>query len=282
MGNKKKLIKKGLVDLFPKNINKMVELFGGSAVVSMNTKANVYYISDTDEKLIELYTLFKYTKSEDIIRHVWARVDEFGLPKERTRRIEFKDEEKIKQYKEAYFAFRDHYNKNKNTLDFYTLMFFSFSQQFRFNRKGDFNMPYGTDCFSIANEEYIRNGCDFFQNNRVCMGQSDFRTLNIDLLDSDDFVYLDPPYLNTNATYNEGNGWTESDESDLYKLCEALDEKGVKFGMSNVFSNKGIDNEKLIKWCEDKKWKVYTFDKFSYTACGKGNANTKEVFICNY
>ena len=40
MGNKKKIIKKGLIDLFPKEIDVMVELFGGSSIVSMNTKAN--------------------------------------------------------------------------------------------------------------------------------------------------------------------------------------------------------------------------------------------------
>ena len=44
------------------------------------------------------------------------------------------------------------------TLDFYTLMFYSFSQQFRFNNKGEFNMPCGNDCFSDKNKEYIRSG----------------------------------------------------------------------------------------------------------------------------
>ena len=27
---------------------------------------------------------------------------------------------------------------------------------------------------------------------------------------------------------------------------------------------------------------IYTFDKFTYMACGKGNSNAKEVYICNY
>ena len=44
MGSKKKLIKKGLIELFPKNINKFIEPLGGSAIVSMNTQANVYFI----------------------------------------------------------------------------------------------------------------------------------------------------------------------------------------------------------------------------------------------
>ena len=178
--------------------------------------------------------------------------------------------------------FRKHYNENKNVLDFYTLMFYSFSQQFRFNNKGDFNMPCGNDCFSKINEEYIKNGCNFFNKDTVCIGNSDFRTINIDLLDENDFVYLDPPYLNTTATYNENGGWTIQDENDLYELCEKLNDKHINFGLSNVFENKGVKNEKIIKWCEDNNWKVYLFDKHTYTACGKGNSNAKEVFITNY
>ena len=84
MGNKKKLIKKNLIDLFPNNIDKMIDLFGGSAIVSMNTKANQYFINDTDEHLIELYNLFKNNKAEDIINHINMRIDEYGLARERT------------------------------------------------------------------------------------------------------------------------------------------------------------------------------------------------------
>ena len=282
MGNKKKLIKKNLIDLFPNNIDKMIDLFGGSAIVSMNTKANQYFINDTDEHLIELYNLFKNNKAEDIINHINMRIDEYGLARERTKRNEFKDKDKIEQYKKAYMSFRDYYNKNKNTLDFYTLMFYSFSQQFRFNSKGDFNMPCGNDCFSKTNEEYIKNGCNFFSGDNVFLFSNDFRSLKIDNLTDKDFVYLDPPYLNTTATYNENEGWTIKDEEDLYDLCENLNNKNIKFGLSNVFANKGVENTKIIEWCNKNNWNVYTFDKFSYVACGKGNSNAKEVFITNY
>ena len=282
MGNKKKLIKKGLIELFPKDIDTMVELFGGSSIVSINSNANKYIVSDIDNNLVSLYKLFKYKDSDTIINHINSRIDEYGLARERTKRNEFNDKEKIELYKQAYMNFRGHYNKDKNILDFYTLMFYSFSQQFRFNNKGDFNMPCGNDCFSKLNEEYIKNGCDFFGRDNVCIGQADFRGLNIDNLGDNDFVYLDPPYLNTTATYNENNGWNEKDEDDLYNLCEELHSKGIKFGLSNVFENKGIKNDKLINWCEKNNWNVYTFDKFTYMACGKGNSNAKEVFITNY
>ena len=282
MGNKKKLIKKGLIELFPNDINTMVDLFAGSSIVSMNTLANKYIISDIDTNLVNLYKLFKDKDSDTIINHIDNRINEYGLARERTKRNEFKDKEKIELYKQAYMNFRKHYNENKNVLDFYTLMFYSFSQQFRFNNKGDFNMPCGNDCFSESNKEYILNGCKFFNQSNVHIFNNDFRLLKVNKLNENDFVYLDPPYLNTTAVYHENGGWTEQDEDDLYALCEQLNKANIKFGLSNVFENKGNKNEKLINWCNRNNWNVYTFDRFTYMACGKGNSNAQEVFITNY
>lgn len=284
MGNKKKLINKGLIDLFPKDINRFVDLFAGSAVVSMNVEAKKYLVNDIDFHLYELYAMFKVFTDDVIIRHIESRIDKYGLARERTKRNEFKDKEKIEVYKAAYMKLRNEFNKNEgaNVLDFYTLMFYSFSQQFRFNGKGEFNMPCGNDCFSEKNKEYIINGSKFFKQDNVKINNGDFKKLGVEKLNKDDFVYLDPPYFNTTATYNENNGWTEDDENALYSICERLNKHGVKFGMSNVFKNKGIKNQKLIDWCEKNNWNVYTFDKFTYMACGKGNSNAKEVFITNY
>ena len=284
MGNKKKLINKGLIDLFPKDINTFYDLFAGSAIVSMNVEANKYFVNDIDYHLYELYAMFKVFSDDVIIRHIEDRIDEYGLARERTKRNEYKDKEKIEQYKAAYMKLRTEYNKYQgaNVLDFYTLMFYSFSQQFRFNSKGDFNMPCGNDCFSDKNREYISNGTKFFKRDNVKINNGDFQKLCVKELNKDDFVYLDPPYFNTTATYNENNGWSEDDENTLYSLCERLNENEIKFGISNVFENKNTKNQKLIDWCDKNKWNVYTFDKFTYMACGKGNSNAKEVFITNY
>ncbi len=155
MGNKKKLIKKGLTELFPNNINTFVDLFAGSGIVSMNTKAKKYIINDVENHLTELYTMFREYSADVIIKHIEQRIDELGLARERTKRNEFKDKVKIQRYKVAYMELRKQYNgqESRLVLDFYTLMFYSFSQQFRFNSKGEFNMPCGNDCFS----EKIKN-----------------------------------------------------------------------------------------------------------------------------
>ena len=73
-----------------------------------------------------------------------------------------------------------------------------------------------------------------------------------------------------------------NDENELYKMCEFFTTNGIRFGISNVFENKGIRNQKLIDWCYKNDFNIYSFDKVAYSACGKGNSNAKEVFITNY
>ena len=53
------------------------------------------------------------------------------------------------------------------------------------------------------------------------------------------FVYADPPYLITCATYNEQGGWTEKDEYDLLAFLDNLSKNRIKFALSNVLSSKG-------------------------------------------
>lgn len=282
MGNKKKLINKGLIDLFPKNITIFVDAFAGSGIVSMNVKAEKHIVNDIDTNLINLYELFEAHTSDEIITHINNRIDEYGLARERTSHKTFSDN-RVEKYKMAYTNLRKYYNENPNILDFYTLMFYSFSQQFRFNNKGEFNMPCGNDCFATKNEEYIRNGCKFFSSHNTKIYDRDYK----DLLYANEypegmFIYLDPPYLGTTATYNENNGWNEDDEKELYKLINHLSEHNVKWAMSNVINNKGKVNQMLIDWIDSNNYNVNTFDGFTYMACGKGNSNATEVLITNY
>lgn len=278
MGNKKKLINKGLIELFPKNINTFVDLFCGSSIVSMNVEANKYILNDFDENVYNLYKMFKYHKYEDIISHVLNNINYFQL-----KRVGVKQNtEESDIYKERYIKLREKANNTKDIKDLYSCIFYAFSQQMRFNNNGSFNMPFGNGAFTKQNEEYIKNGCLFFSKENVSIYNQDFRKFKVSFLSSNDFVYLDPPYFNTTATYNENGGWSENDENDLYKFCEELNSNNIKFAMSNVFENKGIKNNTLIEWVEKNNFNVYTFDKFTYCACGKGNSNAKEVLITNY
>ncbi|MDA3053337.1 Dam family site-specific DNA-(adenine-N6)-methyltransferase [Campylobacter sp. JMF_01 NE2] len=282
MGNKSRLIRRGLINLFPDCINTFVDVFAGSATVAMNTTANNYILNDIDETLQEYYAMFSKFNDKYIIEHIKLRIAEFNLPQKTTIRC-FSDKDEVEIYKQAYHRFRDSYNKHKNTLDLYTLMFFAFSQQFRVNQKGDFNMPFGNNCFSAQNEKNIINGCNFFSQSNVKIQKQDFVALLEQIIfNNDDFVYFDSPYSITTATYNENAKWGVDDDFRLFEMCKILHNKGIKFGISNVLFNKGIENVILRDFCKDNGFYVFSPNNFQYHACGKENKKQQEVFVCNY
>lgn len=145
-------------------------------------------------------------------------------------------------------------------------------------------MPCGNDCFAVKNEEYIRNGCDFFSKAEI--HNQDYtdiiKNFNYDSLSTDVFYYFDPPYINTTATYNENNGWTIEDDMILLNHLNNLTRHNIQWALSNVFNNKNITNYNLIQWVIQNNYNTYEFNDFTYTACGQGNSNTKEVLITNY
>ena len=143
-------------------------------------------------------------------------------------------------------------------------------------------MPCGNDCFAEKNKGYIENGCAFFGSAHTYITNKDFKNFPTQNLTSKDFIYLDPPYFNTTATYNESGGCTESDENDLFKICDYLTRRCIKWAMSNVFENEGVANQHLIDWVKINNYKVHHFSDFTYVSCGKGNAKTDEVLIMNY
>lgn len=277
MGNKTKLIKKGLIELFPKNIDTFTDLFCGSGVVSLNVSANNIILNDLNENTVNLIRLFIQNNPDELVSYIEEKIDSYNLPTFSTDTRVYKGDRDI--YKKSYSKLRDDYNKTRDVRLLYLLNIFSNSHMLRYNSHGEFNMPFGNGYFTDKCKENVLNNV-YKEIQQIT--NYDFRMLKIDTLNKNDFVYLDPPYLNTTATYNENGGWCEKDEEDLYKLCEELSRKNICFGMSNVFENKNIKNEKLINWCEKNKWNVHTFDEFTYSACGKGNSKTKEVFITNY
>lgn len=213
-------------------------------------------------------------------------IDSFGLARERTKRCFYKDRQKLAKYKQAYSDFRNYYNADKsNVIALYLLTYYSFSQLMRFNSDGNFNMPVGMDCFCEENREYIRNGCKYFSNKYLEIYNMDYAELVNQILinaDSNTFFYLDPPYINTTATYNENDGWTVENQNQLYDILNQINYKGCKFALSNVSECRGVVNTELLEFAKTNTYHIHTFDDFTYTACGKGNSNATEILITNY
>ena len=94
-------------------------------------------------------------------------------------------------------------------------------------------MPFGKNR-SQYNKNIEKNLIDFHKAIwDVSFCNNDFRILKSDKLKQGSYVYCDPPYLITCASYNEKDGWNETDERDLLKLLKELDSKGIYFGLSN-------------------------------------------------
>lgn len=73
--------------------------------------------------------------------------------------------------------------------------------------------------------------------------------------------YFDPPYILTNATYNDGkrgfNGWDEEQEKDLLAFLEKIDANGQMFMLSNLLFHNGKTNENLIGGVKKKVIKYW-------------------------
>lgn len=274
-GGKHKLLPQ-LIPLFPKAKNEdswFIDLFTGGGNVVANVKGYKRLANDFDSKVIGILDMIKCRPVESLIQEIKQIIAEYGLSKTNA---------------DGYNKFRDFYNnsENKDSLSLFVLICYSFNHQIRFNSKGEFNMPFGKDR-SAYNETIEKNLKAFHEAIQGTVFQShDFTELKLDRLKEGDFVYCDPPYLITCASYNERDGWNETHERELLNLLDKLHERGIYFGLSNVLSNKGKTNEILQEWCEEHpEYNVHhlnhSYSNCSYHAKDKESVSD-EVYITNY
>jgi DNA adenine methylase Dam len=286
MGNKYKLLD-NLLAYFPKKetVDEFIDLFGGSGVVSINVPYEKITYNEINHNITNLFKILVETEPQNIIGHIKARIQEFDLPQ---KGVEKKDNEYSK-YKRNYLNYRKFYNKQKekNYLDLYTLTYFSFSNLIRFNSKNEFNMPFGNRCFLFGEHDInIELFYNIMKNKSVDIQNKDaFEILYNITKNKGQFIYLDPPYANTMAIYNESRafgGWGLDDDHKLFDELDRLDKLGVRWAMSNVLENKGIKNEHIESWAIRGGYKIIDFENKTYAALGKGNAESREVLIINY
>lgn len=287
MGNKYRLLKE-LLPLFPKECNTFVDVFGGSGVVSANYQgAKKIIYNEISPYIYYLYDTLRHTSPITIDNRCKELIKKFDL-NTKGKNITPKEKE---YYTKKYYEFRDWMNEgNHNLVDLYCLSCFSFCNILRFNSEGKLNIPSGIDRGGYNNTQYkkIVDWQKRLYEKEIWTTSQKFEDLfdNIIFLSctDKDFIYLDPPYNNTDAVYNtkhENEGWSIENDLTLFKLLEELNKKNIKWGLSNVFSCKGKENSHLIEWCNKNNWKVYHLN-LKYNACAKGSSNNDEVYICNY
>ena len=243
MGNKYELLEQ-LVPLFPNEIDILYDLFGGSGVISLNINSKQTVYNEFNKNIYELIKIFKEKDSNEIISKIEKNVKDFDLPKLSCDvRTKHYTEEYKKQHNENYLKFREYYNNSseRDYIDLYALTYFSFCNLIRFNQKNQFNMPFGNRCFLEEHKDKIKNACEILKNKNIKFkNENAFDILNETKFEKDDFIYLDPPYTNTTAIYNEKRafgGWNIEDDKRLFLILECLNKDGIKWGLSNVFEN---------------------------------------------
>ena len=286
-GGKYKVLSK-IVPYFPKQINTFIDLFCGGGNVGVNVECNKLILNDVENFVVSTLEWMKYTSFEDIDAQINELVLKYGLTQTSIYGYEYyganSSDGVAKLNKEGYTKLRaDFNNGNKSPLMFYTMILFAFSNQIRFNSKGEFNMPVNKRDYNDSLKKNLEKFVHKLWERNIRFSQRDFRELKVDKLHKDDFVFLDPPYLITTASYNENGGWTEQDEHDLYKMCDELTANSIKFGLTNVTHHKGRVNEILIKWIEDNNLKIVEIsDKFAKSYHSINNDASREIYVYNY
>ncbi len=282
-----------IMPLFPSKIDTFVDLFCGGCNVGINVDAKTHIYNDNNGKLVGLIAAMKATPYEKWRNDVLGIIDEYGLTKSFINGYTYygcesnkglSDYNKV-PYLKLRAAFNNYLNRDVYYYELlYTLIVFSFNNQVRFNSSSKFNLPVGKRDFNSKMQDKLEVFMDALQKQHTIIQNSDFRNINAKNLPNDSFIYVDPPYLITTASYNENGGWTANDENDLLHFLDELDKHAFKFALSNVLIHKGKTNDILAHWVNHNKYKIHHLS----TNYSNSNYHTNrvkdsdEVLITNY
>jgi DNA adenine methylase len=243
-----------------------VEPFMGTGSVAFNIAPQNALLCDKNPHLVKFYSsLASGEISSEIIREYLA--DEG--------RILFEEGEN------HYYKVRDRFNKHHSPLDFLFLNRAGFNGMIRFNRKGEFNIP-----FCRKPQRFAQAYMTKIVNQVICVEKL-LRTKNFvfkcqDFLQTikeaspEDIIYCDPPYIDRHVDYF--NGWNETDETNLF---EALSDFEGKFILSTWHHNDFRENVYIKSlW---SKFNILTKDHFYHVGGKEENRNpVVEALIINF
>lgn len=293
-GGKFKLLSQ-ILPLFPKGVDQAIDLFCGGCNVGINLNCNKVVFNDLNRYLIGLLNTIKMLPKEDTIDGVYRIISEYGLSVVSENGYEYygcNSSKGLAEYnRDKYNRLREDFNRRKEKdseyyLMLYVLIVYAFNNQLRFNKKGEFNLPVGKRDFNSKMQEKLEKFIDRLKSGDYKFKCSGFDKIDLSELTEKSFLYADPPYLITCASYNEQSGWTEDDEHKLLSLLDKLNDRGVRFALSNVLEAKGKTNNILNEWIQSRmNYKLidldYSYNNSSYHRRNKEKI-TREILVINY
>lgn len=294
-GGKFKLLPQ-ILPLFPHSIDTFIDLFCGGCNVGINVDCQKVIYNDLDEHLLYLYNTFKNLDKEATFEWIYQIIEKYQLSDVSKYGYDYYGCDSSKGLgdynRDKFLKLREDFN-TKTSEDYYyyvmlyVIIVYAFNNQIRFNSKGEFNLPVGKRDFNSKMANKLSDFIDRIQEQNCKFTCKDFREFDIDSFGENDFVYVDPPYLITCATYNEQGGWGEQDEKDLLAFLDKLTDKKIRFALSNVLRSKGKENAILISWLDKNagRYKAiplnYSYSNSNYQTKDK-SSSSEEVLIVNY
>jgi DNA adenine methylase len=243
-----------------------IEPFMGTGAVAFNIAPANALLCDANPHLVNFYSSLAHGEiTSGIVRNYLVEEGKLLLEKG----------------EDHYYEVRDRFNKHHNPLDFLFLNRAGFNGMIRFNRKGEFNIPFCRKPQRFA-QSYMTKII-----NQVSCVEKLLRTKNVvfkcqDFLDtikeasSEDMVYCDPPYIDRHVDYF--SGWNESHETRLFRALSGLE---GKFILSTWHHNDYRENEYIkTLW---SRFNVLTKDHFYHVGGKEENRNpVVEALVVNY
>lgn len=153
---------------------------------------------------------------------------------------------------------------------------YCYGSMFRYNSKGEFNIPYGGMSYNSKNfrakidNMFSKDIKEVFS--RTDIHCSDFEDFFYDIsLTSTDFMFLDPPY-DTDFSDYEGTDFTQADQE---RLAHALKKTPAQFVLV-------IKNTDFIYSLYSKDFTTLSFDnQYTYNVRSRNNRKVEHLIITN-
>lgn len=253
--------------IVPEDFNGLwIEPFLGTGVVAFNIAPKHALLCDTNPHLINFYSAIANGQ-------ITAEAAKIYLVTE--------GEKLFKKGEDHYYEIRNRFNQYHSPLDFLFLNRAGFNGMIRFNRKGEFNIPFcrKPNRFAQAYVTKIVNQIDYtsklFKFRDFTFKCQPFEE-TIKCGTESDFIYCDPPYIDRHVDYY--NGWDGEHEKALFN---ALSRTTSKFILSTWHHNDFRENEYIKSlWGE---FNIFTREHFYHVGGSENNRNPMiEALITNY
>ncbi len=254
-------IKTKLVEWIYTNVEQIeydrwVEPFMGTGVVAFNIQPKKAILCDSNPHLIRFYKAIQQ-------KEITAPIVKQFLIQEGQKLLESEGK--------YYYDVRNRFNEKKAPLDFLFLSRSCFNGMMRFNKKGGFNVPFCKKPNRFA-QALVTKITNQVKNIGQIIENGDFEFKNLDfqatlkLIDTNDLVYSDPPYIGRHVDYFDS--WSEEEE---IILRDGLVNANAKFMLSTWLSNKYRTNDYVFSIWKDCY--VATKEHFYHVGAKESNRN---------